>query len=121
MKKVISLIILTLLVVYSVSAQNVDDSRKNDSKVLFTDKNLKVYPNPVRQGSLLYIQRLFNKGEQIDIYLLDINGVVLIYLPGIQVDNQNLAIRTDNISSGVYILYLRVGNKVNWEKIIITN
>ena len=121
MKKFISLIILTFSMSFFIIAQDKIDSGKNDLKVFYVDKSLKVYPNPLKQGSLLYVEHSFNKHELLDIGLYNINGSLINYISKLQFDYPRMAISTDNIPPGTYILYLRVDNNVNRERIMIIN
>lgn len=121
MRKFISLISLVFALSFLISAQDANDSIQKDSEFFYQDKGLKVYPNPVRQGSLLYVQHSFNKDEMLNFGLYDINGALIYYKHEVAVHNQRLAISTDNMPPSTYILYLRVGDKFNRQKIVILN
>lgn len=80
--------------------------------------NLKIYPNPIRQGDVLSLNTDLSSGTHegvslgdFDVQIIGINGRVL---KNTKVSNfgQTIEIATNDLPSGYYILKLSSGNKV---------
>lgn len=89
-----------------------------------TEKTLKegslsVMPNPAQQNAELKLE-LINKGE-VAVTLIDMTGkrVSEVFSGSLNSGTQKINIKTDNLTSGIYNVEVRIGNQVSFQKLSV--
>jgi hypothetical protein len=84
----------------------------NDSEIKFS-----VYPNPATDFVNVHFEQSLEPGTRVA--LMDMSGVKVFEIISNDPDNNLLQLETQNLKSGLYILYVETGNKVSTKKISI--
>lgn len=83
----------------------------------FAEKTfLKIYPNPF--NSYINIELLRNSNEKITVELYSIIGERLIVIQKPLLEQKNIKLNNlENLSTGIYLIKIKIGNKTSQEKI----
>jgi len=110
-------IILSLSAATDQAALGLDD----DKIARLIKENLKIYPNPVKQGDRIYVQYQFKEDDKIEVRIYNLQGMLAYQYARERVEANQIAITTENLPAGNYLLQLIINDFKRTNQILITN